>query len=148
MQVKTPGLDAVLTGGVEMMRSSLRRFQRQAIARSTNPSDRFFAFARELFAHAEQHRDAFAAMVGKRSGSVFQRHLHQMLIDVVREDVAGLVSRKKRNSMDVEVVVQFVAGGLLGLLICWRDQMTNVSAGEMDERFRQLALPLAESLLN
>src|SRR2546425_8432935 len=68
----------LLTGSVEMMRSTLRRFQRQATAGAANPGERMFAFAHELFAHAERHRDVFAAMLGKRSDTtVFQRHLHQ-----------------------------------------------------------------------
>jgi tetracycline repressor-like protein len=136
-----------VTGSVEMMRSTLKRIQRRVAATSGNPRDRMFAFAHELFAHAEQHRDVFAAMVGKRSGAVFERHLHEMLVDLVRSDIDSTASRKKRNPMQVEAVVQFVAGGLLGLLVSWQEALTHVSVGELNALFRRMASPAVESVL-
>jgi len=137
----------LLGGSVEMMRSTLRKFQRQAIAGPASPRERMFAFAHELFAHAEQHRDVFAAMVGKHSGTVYQHHLHQMLVDLVREDVGAPGSRKVRDAMEVEAVVQFVAGGLLGLLVSWQDRMTRASVDDLDDLFRRMAVPAVESVL-
>ena len=137
----------LLTGSVEMMRSTLKKFQRQAMARSGSPRERMFAFARELFAHAEQHRDVFAAMVGKHSGTVFQKHLHEMLVDLVREDVGAPGSRKVRDANEVEAAVQFVAGGLLGLLISWQDRLSRASVDDLDDLFRRMAIPAVESVL-
>jgi AcrR family transcriptional regulator len=136
----------LLSGSVEMMRLTLRRIQLRAA--SGSPSrERTFAFAHELFAHAEQHRDVFAAMLGKRSGTVFQHHLHRMLADLVREDLDSLVSRRKREVVQVEAMVQFVAGGLLGLLLSWQDKLGRLSVDDMDTLFRQMALPAVESVL-
>ena len=137
----------LLTGAVEMMRSTLRRIQLRAASGPANPRERLFAFAHELFAHAEQHRDVFAAMAGKRSGTVFQQHLHRMLADLVREDVDSRVSRKKRDTMQVEAVVQFVAGGLLGLLVSWQEELTHLSVDDLDALFRRMAIPAVESVL-
>lgn len=137
----------LLTGSVEMMRSTLRRLQRQTMARSTSSRERMFAFARELFAHAEQHRDVFAAMVGKRSGTVFQHHLHEMLADLVREDVRAPGSRSMRDAMQVEAVVQFVAGGLLALVVSWQDRMPKASVDDLDGLFRRMAAAAVESVL-
>jgi len=137
----------LLTGSVEMMRSTLRKLQRQAMASSKRPEERMFAFAHELFAHAEQHRDVFAAMVGKHSGAVFQHHLHQMLVDLVREDVGTSGSRMARDAMAVEAVVQFVAGGLLGLLVSWQERLTRATVDELDRLFRGMAVPAVESVL-
>ena len=138
----------LLAGSVEMMRSSLRKFQRQAIARSAKADERLFAFTRELFAHAEQHRDVFAAMVGRRSGTVFQQHLHRMLAELVREDVATLNPRRKRDDMQVEAVVQFVAGALIGLLVTWLDRMTGLSIEDLDTLFHRMALPAVRAVID
>ena len=138
----------LLTGSVEMMRSTLHRIQLRAAGGSGSPRERMFAFAHELFAHAEQHRDIFAAMVGKRSGTLFQHHLHQMLADLVREDVDYAVSRKKRDAVQVETVVQFVSGGLLGLLVTWQDKLPRLSVDDLDELFRRMAIPAVESVLS
>ncbi len=139
--------DDLLTGSVEMMRSTLRRAQLRARAGSGSSRERLFAFAHELFTHVEQHRDVFAAMVGKRSGTMFQQHLHRMLADVVREDVGLVASRKKRDSMQVEAAVQFVAGGLLGLLVTWQDEMMRLTADDLDALFRRMAVPAVEAAL-
>lgn len=137
----------LLTGGVEMMRSSLRKFQRQALATATKSEDRLFAFSRELITHAEQHRDVFAVMMGRRSGTLFQRHLHAMLADLVRDDLTALPARRKRDRAQVEPVVQFVVGGLMGLLSTWLEQMPRVSVDELDGMFRRMAIPAVEAAL-
>ena len=130
-----------------MMRTTLRQFQRRALEKSSRPEARMFAFSSELFEHAAQHLDVFAAMVGKHSGAVFQRHLHQMLAELIREDVEARAARKKHDPGQVEVVVQFVAGGLLGLLVTWLNEMTRISAAELDDRFRRMAIPAVEAML-
>jgi len=136
----------LLAGSVEMMRSSLRRFQRQAIARASKPDERVFAFSRELFTHAEQHREVFAAMVGRRSGMVFQQHLHRMLADLIREDVESLMGRRKPDAMEAEAAVQFVTGALIGLIAAWLDRMTRLSAEQLDTLFHRMAIPAVRAV--
>jgi len=47
----------------------------------------------------------------------------------------------------VEAVVQFVAGGLLGLLVSWQERLTRASVDELDRLFRRMAVPAVESVL-
>ena len=137
----------LLTGSVEMMRSSLRQFQRRALAASAKSERRRFAFSRELFEHAEQHRETFAAMTGKRSGSVFVSHLHRMLAELIREDLASPASRRKRDETRVEMAVQFITAGLIGVLEVWLADYPQVSAADMDAQFHTMATPVAQSAL-
>jgi AcrR family transcriptional regulator len=137
----------LLKGAVDMMRTTLRQFQRRTIANSTRPEDRMFAFSRELFEHAAQHLDVFAAMVGKHSGTVFQHHLHHMLAELVREDVEVLAAGRRTDEGQVEAAVQFITGGLMGLLVTWLNGMSRVSAAALDERFRLMAIPVVEATL-
>jgi AcrR family transcriptional regulator len=137
----------LLKGSVEMMRSSLRQFQRRALAAPGKPEDRLFAFTRELFEHAEQHRETFAAMVGKRSGSVFVSHLHRMLADVIRDDLALLASRKRAERERVEIAVQFITAGLIGILEVWLAEFPKIAAAEMDARFHEMAVPVVRSVV-
>jgi AcrR family transcriptional regulator len=137
----------LLKGAVDMMRTTLRQFQRRALEKSSRPGDRMFGFSRELFEHAAEHLDVFAAMVGKHSGTVFQQHLHRMLAELIREDVEARAARKKPDASQVEAAVQFVAGGLLGLLVTWLNEMTRVPAAELDDRFRRMAIPAVEAML-
>jgi len=138
----------LLRGAVDMMRTTLRQFQRRALEKSAKREDRMFAFSIELFEHAAQHLDVFAAMVGKHSGTVFQRHLHHMLAELIREDVEAHAAGKKLDASQVEAAVQFVAGGLIGLLVTWLNEMTRVSAAELDDRFRRMAITAVEAMLD
>lgn len=136
----------LLKGAVDMMRTTLRQLQRRAVERAT-PEDRLFAFSRELFEHASQNLEVFAAMVGKRSGALFQQHLHLMLAELIREDVETRASKRKRDAALVETVVQFVTGGLIGILVSWLNEMPQVSAADLDARFRRMAIPAVEAML-
>lgn len=139
------GKDDLMKGSIDMLRSSLRRFQLQA--RSASREGHLFAFSRELFAHAEQHREAFSAMMGKQSGTVFQQHLHRMLATLMRDDLAMVRRRKNRDAIQIEAVVQFVVAGLIGLLVSWVVETRQLSVDEMDALFRRMAIPAAEAVM-
>jgi len=43
---------------------------------------------------------------------------------------------------------QFVAGGLLGLLVSWQETLTQVSVDDVDVLFRRMAVPAVERILS
>jgi AcrR family transcriptional regulator len=119
----------LLVSGFDGLRASLKQRQRDARSRAGNADDRVLAFSREMFAHANEHRQVFQAMVGKRSGAVVQQMLHRVLVDLVREEVKS------------EPLVQFIAGAFFGLLMWWMDGKMRMSVDEIDSLFRRLAIP-------
>ncbi len=129
----------LLASGIENLRESLKERQRQA--RSAGGSEeRLFAFSRELFTHANEHRTVFRAMVGKRSGAVVQQLLQKVLVDLVREEVKGTWAEKE-NETPIEAVSQFIGGGLFGLLLWWGNGKMRMPVEEVDAMFRRLAIP-------
>jgi len=46
-----------------------------------------------------------------------------------------------------ETVVQFVAGGLFGLLIWWVDRRMRLSVEEVNALFRRMAIPATKAAL-
>ena len=84
--------DDLLVSGFEDLRASLKARQREALVRGRTVEDRVFAFSHEIFAHTNEYRDVFRAMVGRRSGAVVQRLLHKLVVDLVREDVKETVA--------------------------------------------------------
>lgn len=133
--------DDLLVSGFEDLRDSLRARQREAFAHGRTIEDRVFGFSREVFAHTNEHRDVFRAMVGKRSGAVVERVLHKLLIELLREDVTGAVGRPRRHDVQAEALVQFLAGALFGLLMWWLDGRGKLTEAEIDAVFRRMALP-------
>ena len=70
------------------------------------------------------------------------------MIDLVRDEVRAMlpaVSASAQNSI-VEPVVQFLAGGLFGLLRPWAEGKLRLSVDEVNTLFRKLALPALTSV--
>jgi AcrR family transcriptional regulator len=132
--------DDLLASGFDDLRASLTARQREAFSRGRTVEDRVFGFSEEVFAHTNEYRDVFRAMVGKRSGAVVQRLLHKLLVDLIRADIKRAVTRKD-SVVTAEAVVQFVAGALFGLLMWWMDGRMRLSVAEVNTLFRTLAIP-------
>jgi AcrR family transcriptional regulator len=131
----------LLMAGLDGVRSTLKDLQRQALARGGRPEERLFAFSHELFAHTDGHRDLFRAMVRDRSVGLLQQVFHKMIVDLVRDDVKAMLPPARGDSMPSEAVVQFVAGGLYGLLLWWLEARVRPGVKEVNAILRRLAIP-------
>jgi AcrR family transcriptional regulator len=133
----------LLASGIERLRASLQERQRHAAATEARGDARLLAFSHELFAHANEHRAVFRAMVGKRSGAVVQQLLHKLLVDLVRDEVKQIIVRP--GALDVatpvEAIAQFLGGGLFGLLVWWGTGRMRMPVEDVDSMFRRLAVP-------
>ena len=136
----------LLASGIEGLRQSLRERQRHAVAQQLPDEERLFAFSRELFAHANDHRDVFKAMVGKRSGAVIQQLLHKMLVDLVRDELKAIGSQTGADGAANEATAQFIGGGLFGLLIWWGNGRMRMPVDEVDTLFRRLSIPIVKAV--
>jgi AcrR family transcriptional regulator len=137
----------LLLSGLEGLRSSLRELQRQALARGGAADERVFAFSRELFAHAHEHRDVLRAMAGDRGAALVRQVFHRMLVELVRDDVRAIVPRSGAGSLPADAVVQFAAGGLFGLLMWWLEGRARPGVEEIDALFRWLAISAVTAAL-
>ncbi len=135
----------LLLSGFDALRAILREHQRQAHARRGGADDRLFAFTREIFDHVAGYRDVFRAMAGEQSGALIHHLMHKLIIDLVREDVKAALARNE--AVPAEAVVQFVAGGLFGLVRLWADGKLRLSADEVNALFRGLALPAVKAVI-
>ena len=133
--------DDLLASGFEDLRASLKARQRDALSRGHTIEDRVFGFSQEVFAHTNEYREAFRAMVGQRSGAVVQRLLHKLLVELIREDVRRTVVRADSSPVQTEALVHFITGALVGVLMWWLDGRMRLSVGEVNACFRRLALP-------
>jgi AcrR family transcriptional regulator len=131
----------LLVSGFDDLRALLKARQRDALSRGRTVEDRVFGFSQDVFAHTNEYRDVFRAMVGKRSGAAVQRLLHKLVVDLVREDVKATAAQTERNVVPADALVQFIAGALFGLLMWWLNERTRLSVTEIDALFRRMAIP-------
>jgi hypothetical protein len=47
-----------------------------------------------MLTHVNEHRHLFQAMVGKSSGAMIQGVIHKLLVDLLRDDVKAMSTRK------------------------------------------------------
>jgi AcrR family transcriptional regulator len=136
----------LLLSGFEGLRASLKERQRQALSRGGSLDERVLAFSQEVFAHVNEHRDVFQAMVGKQSGAMVQQVLHKILLDLVRDDVKAMLPRGDGSAIPGEALAQFIAGGLFGILVWWLNSGTRLGPEEANGIFRRLAVPAIKRL--
>jgi len=132
--------DELFTSGFDELRASLKARQHAALSRGGDIAEHVFAFSLDMFVHADEYREVFHAMTAQ-SGVVVQRLLHKLLLELVRDDVEAATDRGATNALTVDAVAQFIAGGLVGLLIWWLNTRPRLSAVEVNELFRSLAMP-------
>jgi AcrR family transcriptional regulator len=135
----------LLVSGFDNLRASLKERQREALVRRSGLDERMLGFSYEMFAHANEHRDVFLAMSGKRSHAIVQQLLYRILLDLVRDDVKATVSRGHANSVPAEALAQFITGALFGLLMWWLNGKMRLSVEEVNTLFRQLAIPVLKA---
>jgi AcrR family transcriptional regulator len=133
--------DELFASGFDELRASLKARQHAVLSQGGDLGERVFGFSHEVFVHANEYRDVFHAMSGKQSGVVVERLLRKLLADLVRDDVKGATERGAANAVTIDAVAQFIAGGLFGLLAWWLNASPSLSAAEVNELFRKLAMP-------
>lgn len=116
----------------------LRRSLRAQLAAAGGGPARPLAFSRGLVEHAHEQRRLFLAIVGKKSGHLVQRRFRELVLDLMREDLAALFAAGPRR----DAVVAFVGGAFLELLTWSLEARSPPSPEETDALFRELAEPV------
>jgi len=134
----------LLFSGFDILRAALKTRQRVALARKDGGDGRLFAYSHDLLSHVYEHRHLFQAMVGESSGTATQKALHRLAVSLVRDDLHAAQDRIGGATTASEGVVEFIAGGLFGLVMWWLNGKTTFSIEEVDALFRSLAIPAAK----
>ena len=125
-----------LVAAMDPFSAQLRERQRQALRESAGSDRDAFAFADELFAHAEGHRRVFRALLGRKGAAIVQRHFQRMQLDLVREELKALAPARAQ-AQDVDALSHQIASGLFGLLVWWMDGRSRMTADEVSDLCRR-----------
>ncbi len=120
--------------------ADLGRELRAQLARSG--AARPLGFSRGLLEHAHQHLRVFRAMVGRRSGHVVQGKMRALVLDLAREDLAGLLPPGARR----DGTAAFLAGAFFELLIWSLEARQAPTPEEADTLFQELAGPVLAAI--
>ena len=137
----------LLLSGFDALRASLRERQREARSHGSGLEKVAFAFSYDMLVHINEHRHLFRAMAGKRSGATVQKVMRKLVIDLVRDDLKVMVEQAGSRSAVTDAVVEFIAGGLFGMVMWWLGSKARLSVEELDTLFRRFAIPAAKAAL-
>jgi AcrR family transcriptional regulator len=126
----------LLDGGIEQLRAGLRsQVPRGAPARP-------LAFALPMIEHAWENRRAFRALLGKGSGQAILRRFRELVVELVRDDLADLSAPEPRRAASTH----FLAGGFLELLTWGLESGATAGPDELERLFQSLASPVLDAL--
>jgi AcrR family transcriptional regulator len=113
-----------------------------------------------LFRHVQDHRQLYRAMVGMQGSELVERSMRKLLSEMVADQLRGRLhvalglalgvvgqEGSERDDQRLELAVQFMVGGLIGLLTWWLEADAAYTAEEMQSRFQRLATPGVELFL-
>jgi AcrR family transcriptional regulator len=122
--------EELLRAGFEDLRAVLR-------AGRAAGGDGPLGFARGLIAHVHDNQQLFRAIVGRRAGHFIEHRFRQLVIDVVRDSLAGLQLARPI----AEATVHHVAGAFVQLLTWWIDGRAPLDPDELEALFVRLSAP-------
>jgi AcrR family transcriptional regulator len=67
-----------------------------------------------IFEHAYRNRPVYQAVCGRRGDNLISRHLHDLVVGLLREHLSAVGTR-----LPAEVVAEYHANALLGVLVWW-----------------------------
>jgi AcrR family transcriptional regulator len=127
--------EEVLFSGFDELRIVLR-----AAARAGGDT-RPLGFTRGLIEHADQSKQMFRALVGKRSSHIARMRMLQLVAELAREDLAPLLPPDR-----LELAAHYAAGALVELLVWWVDSRSPLRPDEINALFHQLTGPALSAL--
>jgi AcrR family transcriptional regulator len=95
----------------------------------------------ELFEHVQQHYTYFQAILRGHAGEVLWTSAQNTLAKTIEQSLLSIYTDKPSSSIPMPLIAQYLAGAFLSLMQWWLDAEMPYTPEEMDEFFRQLALP-------
>jgi AcrR family transcriptional regulator len=130
--------EELLVGGFD----DLRKMLRANLASKAGPSPEPLSFVGGMIEHAQQNHRLFLALVGKRSGQLVLQRFHDLVLDLVRDDLGRLPGKGPAK----EVTVRFIAGAFLELLAWWLESRNPVDPSALEQQFLRMAAPAMAGL--
>ena len=102
--------------------------------------DQRLGFTLPFFQHLSSHGAIYEKSIARASEVSVERHIRQMLIGLVRDDLASRRGQST-NPGAVDLAVQYVVGALWSTIVWWMESGMSLPPSEINALFQRLAFP-------
>lgn len=128
--------DDLLRSGFENLKEIFEKFELQPPGQHQSELETVMF----LFHHVESFQPVYKALMSKRGAEWITREVQTLVTGMLRRHLeAQLKIQKKARDIPLEVMVQYRASALMGLIKWWLDNDMPYSAGQMRQWFHELA---------
>ena len=128
---------SLLSSRLEDLRGRLLQEQRATLMTVGNGADAL-SFSRAMLEHASESLPLWRKLAGEESGAFVLARIHEMLAELVRNDVAAMGCTQR--GAEREALIQYLTGGFVALMTWWLNAGARLSVDEIDTRFGKLAM--------
>jgi len=121
--------------------------EQMATANSQAAPSKRLLFSLPLFRHVQGNFQFCRALLGSHSGAIVEPRIQQILVELVRQELAGRVLSGATPLVPLDVAVQYTVSAFLGLLRWWMEQPAPCPAEEIDQQFQALTIPAITAAL-
>lgn len=138
--------DHLFKTNIERLRDLLHEQYRQAILKAYqnsgghNREKARFEATLFLFQHAQSYQTIYKALVGKPGGEWIHRQFEETFSGILRQHIAELAPDQSPPGVPQEVLVQYMASALMGLLTWWLENNSPYTAEQMNTWFHSLTM--------
>jgi AcrR family transcriptional regulator len=125
--------DELWRSGFAGLEAQLRSASKRAAAKEATAD--LFIYGTAMFEHANEYRDVFRALVGRRAGAMATTEIRRVLTKVFESSAK---STNSPTNIPTELAVRFAVDTLLSVLKWWLIQQPRLSPSEADALFRKL----------
>ncbi|MEW9528321.1 TetR/AcrR family transcriptional regulator [Microbispora sp. NPDC049125] len=127
--------DDLLLSGMEDLARAFEEHMERHFATRGHPNP-----VLAVFQHADQQRDLYKALAGKRGAEVMRAGLRRRIGEVGARRIHGFLPDQD-VALPREVTLEFLLSALLGLLIWWLDDDLPYTPEQMADMYMRLAVP-------
>lgn len=91
-----------------------------------------------LFQHAQSYQPIYKALVGKPGGEWIHRQFEETFSGILRQHIVELGPKQAPPGVPQEIVAQYMASALMGLLTWWLETNNSYTAEQINTWFHSL----------
>ena len=93
------------------------------------------------FEHAAEYSAIYRSLLGERGVASVMHRIRAYLAQLTRHQLAQTLPREAKTTVPTEIIAQYIAGAIFGLIVWWLENDMPHSPEAMAQMFHRMVLP-------